>query len=63
VDGLFPGHEPKSTSSPLRPGTYDFTRITESEIKARATKIPSGKAPGLDGVPYFVIKEIAKSKP
>jgi len=33
------------------------------EIKGRAAKIPSGKAPGPDGVPDLIIKEIEKIKP
>lgn len=61
VDGLFPRHE--TGISPQRSGTHTFPEITIAEIKVRAAKIPSGKAPGPDGVPDLIIKEIAKSKP
>jgi len=61
VDGLFPRHELRN--SPQQSGNHSFPEITIAEIKVRAAKIPLGKAPGPDGVPDLIIKEIVKSKP
>lgn len=44
------------------PGTYIFPKITLAQIKSGANKIPMGKAPEPDGVPGFIIKEIASKK-
>ncbi|KAL4100909.1 hypothetical protein QTP88_020934 [Uroleucon formosanum] len=49
VEGLFPDQGP----------FLDFPKITRLEIIKCAKRIPSGKAPGPDGVPDFVIKKIA----
>lgn len=61
VNGLFLRHT--IGNSPKRSGTHIFPEIITAEIKVWAAKIPSGKAPGSDGVPDLIIKEIAKGKP
>jgi hypothetical protein len=40
-----------------------FPKVTLSEIKECAKKIPSGKAPGSDGIPDIIVKKVAVERP
>lgn len=40
-----------------------FPEVTISEIKECAKKIPSGKAPGPDGIPGVIVKMVAAGRP
>lgn len=61
VDALFPREEP--TVWPLRTGNHDFPAVTNAEITELSNKIPRGKAPGPDGVPDLIIRNVARHKP
>ncbi|KAL4085358.1 hypothetical protein QTP88_027217 [Uroleucon formosanum] len=60
VDSLFPSQG--TLKWPVEHETFNFPPITIAEIKNWANKIPAGLAPGPDGVPDLVIKEIALNK-
>lgn len=61
VDTLFP-QVPKITW-PIISTEIGFPEITTQEIIEAGRKIPTGKAPGPDGVPDLVIKQISVVKP
>ncbi|KAL4085327.1 hypothetical protein QTP88_027186 [Uroleucon formosanum] len=61
VDSLFPSQGTLKWS--VEHETFNFPSITIAEIKNWANKIPAGWAPGPDGVPDLVIKEIVLNKP
>lgn len=61
MDALFPTH-PEITWEDSGP-PMEFQEITTEELKSVAAKIPSGKAPGLDGVPDTIVKAVAIGKP
>lgn len=61
IDGLFPRKEP--TAWPPWSGHHVFPEVTCDEIIEASRKIPSGKAPGPDGVPDMIIKTVAVKKP
>jgi len=61
VNGLFP-REPEIIWSPGE--SHDpFAEVTCQEIREICKKIPAGKAPGPDGVPDMIVKEVANRKP
>jgi len=61
IDGLFPNDE--LVVWPLRMGHEVFPEVTCDEVRELSLGIPHGKAPGPDGVPDLVIKELANRKP
>lgn len=61
VDTLFP-QVPKIIW-PTTPAGTGFLEITNAEIVDAGQGIPTGKAPGPDGVPDLVIKQISAIKP
>jgi len=46
-----------------RSGHHDFPKVTCDEITDASRKIPSGKAPGPDGIPDMIIKTVSVKKP
>ncbi|XP_073821380.1 uncharacterized protein [Musca autumnalis] len=61
VNTLFPTHETRvetTTNVHVTP-----TMFTMEELKLAATKLKNNKAPGPDGVPSEVLKEIAEARP
>lgn len=61
VDSLFP-RQPEILWPPA--GSHSvFPEISNEELIECSSIIPLGKAPGPDGVPDIVIKEIVKSNP
>lgn len=48
---------------PLRTGNHDFPAVTSTEIIELSNRIPRGKAPGLDGVPVLIIRNVVRHKP
>lgn len=65
VDGLFPDHPPVDWNRVPLPssGGALCPRFTASELVAAACHLPSGKAPGLDGVPNAVVKQACATDP
>jgi len=61
IDSLFP-KKPEITW-PTVEGHNSFTEVTCEEIRELCKKIPSGKAPGPDGVPDIIIREVANMRP
>jgi hypothetical protein len=61
IDALFP----RETATVWPPCTesYVFPEVTCAEIEEHRKRIPNGKAPGPDGVPDLVIKEVARANP
>ena len=62
VDTLFPTHEPANRRSQNTPNT-EFLPFSAEELKVAAVGLKPGKAPGPDGIPPEVIREIAKQRP
>lgn len=58
VDGLFPDHPPTDWTTVPLPSTGGEIgpRFTATELAVAARHLPSGKAPGPDGVPNAVVK-------
>jgi len=48
---------------PQNTENYVFPEVTCAEIRELGNRIPYGNAPGLNGVPDLVIKEVARVKP
>jgi len=61
VDTLFPP-VPKITL-PTTPAGTGFPELTSGEVIDAGQRIPTGRAPGPDGVPNLVIKQILTIKP
>lgn len=61
VDALFP--KEAVTIWPPKAENYAFPKVTCAEILDLCAKIPRGKAPGPDGVPDLVVKEVAMGRP
>lgn len=61
VRALFPSSE--IVTWPTQPTDMIFPDVTLEEIRTCSKRIPQGKAPGPDGVPYMIIKQLAKTKP
>lgn len=61
VDALFPREA--ATAWPPRTETHDFPAVTNTEIMELSNRIPRGKAPGPDGVPDLIIRNVARYKP
>uniref|UniRef100_A0A2S2P488 Reverse transcriptase domain-containing protein n=1 Tax=Schizaphis graminum TaxID=13262 RepID=A0A2S2P488_SCHGA len=61
VDTLFPREA--ITKWPPRFSEQFFPEVNMAEVTEAISKIPLGKAPGPDGIPDMVIKEIAARKP
>jgi len=61
VDTLFP-QVPKITW-PTTPAGTGFPEVTCAEVIDAGQRIPNGRAPGPDGVPDLVIKQISTNKP
>jgi len=61
VDALFP----KETAVvwPERVVNGNFPKVTANELAALCNRIPKGKAPGPDGVPDLVIKDVTIERP
>lgn len=61
IEGLFPTHQYKDTR------TWKIeenpTYITDTELKQAAKSLKANKAPGIDGVPNEILKEVAKLRP
>ncbi|KAL4097352.1 hypothetical protein QTP88_022145 [Uroleucon formosanum] len=61
VDGLFPRE--LEITWPTGESNDSFAEVTCQEIRDLCKRIPSGKAPGPDGVPDAIVKEVANRKP
>ncbi|VVC42614.1 Reverse transcriptase domain [Cinara cedri] len=61
VDTLFPADE--TIVWPVADASHGFHEISIEEIRQCARDIPTGKAPGPDGVPDMVVKRIAERRP
>lgn len=61
VDTLFPVMKPAKLLTPHM--ATIFLEVTCQEIKEVKFKIPTGKAPGLVGVPDKIIKQISEHRP
>lgn len=61
VDTLFPVMKPAKFLTPHM--VITFPEVTCQEIKEAKFKIPTGKVPGLDGVPDKIIKLIVELLP
>jgi len=61
IDALFPTEE--KVVWPQTSENHVFPDVTCAEIGELVCKIPHGKAPGPDGVPDIVVKEIAIKRP
>ena len=68
VGQLFPQRPAKTWDFPSPNGCqadarYDFSPVTEEEVKKTAKRISTGKAPGVDGVPPEVVKIFMETRP
>lgn len=61
IDTLFPREN--VAVWPRKTENLAFPEVTSSEVSELAHRIPRGKAPGPDGVPDLVVKEIATHRP
>lgn len=61
VNALFPREA--AAAWPLRTGNHDFQTVTSTEIIELSKNILQGKAPGPDGVPDLIIRNVARHKP
>lgn len=62
VSTLFPSHE-KRTENPEEENVSSLTPFTVDELKFAARKLKNKKAPGPDGIPAEILKEIAETRP
>ena len=62
VEVLFPTGEPR-TSFPNLEHREAGEPFSLQELKAAASRLTSGKSPGLDGIPNEVVRLIAKKNP
>jgi len=61
VNALFPREA--AAVWPSRTGNHDFPAVTSTEVIELSNRIPRGKAPGPDGVPDMIIRNVARHKP
>lgn len=61
VRALFPAAD--SVTWPSQPADTSFPEVTLEEIRTCSKRIPLGRAPGPDGVPDMIIKQLARTKP
>lgn len=62
VTTLFPTHDTRADDR-AHEDMSNLTLFTEEELKESARKLKSKKAPGPDGIPAEVLKEIANTRP
>ena len=62
VSALFPRCEPMRVPV-FRINMDEIPEVSHEELKHAVTRIKVGKAPGLDGIPNFVIRHVIKIKP
>lgn len=62
VETLFPKHDIRNDDR-VENQTSNVPIFTEEELTLAASKLQNGKAPGPDGIPAEVIKEIATKRP
>lgn len=62
VDALFP-NVPETPPPEQLPVQVEFPEVSLAEVTASAGRLPTGKAPGPDGVPDTVVREVTLRRP